>query len=99
MTQLETLLQWESKDIIAKAAQMVAELAKSESGRKQYGNPGILKILVEMLKTEEQDLHVLTQNCRALGNICYDNGNHLRCSVANNRVSLLFYMLSYSVLF
>jgi hypothetical protein len=79
VTQLETLLQWESKDIVAKAAQVVAELAKSESGREKYGNPSILKILVELLKTKEQDLHILTQNCRALGNICYDNGNLFKC--------------------
>lgn len=79
VTHLEALLQWESKDIVAKAAKLVAELAKSETGREKYGNPAILKILVELLKTKEQDLHILTQNCRALGNICYDNGNLLRC--------------------
>jgi hypothetical protein len=73
-TQLETLLQWESKEIVAKAAKVVAELAKSEAGREEHGNIAILKILVERLKTKEQDLDVLTQICRALGNICYDNG-------------------------
>lgn len=79
MTQLETLLQWESKAIVAKATQLVAELAKSESGRENYGNTAILKILVEILKAKEEDLGILTQVCRALGNICYDNGNLLRC--------------------
>lgn len=79
MTQLETLLQLESKAIVAKAAQVVAELAKSESGRENYGNTAILKILIEHLKTKEEDLNVLTQVCRALGNICYDNGNLLWC--------------------
>ena len=79
VTYLEALLQWESKDIVAKAAQVVAELAKSETGREKYGNSAVLKILVELLKTKEQDLHILTQNCRALGYICYDNGNLLRC--------------------
>jgi hypothetical protein len=78
VTQLETLLQWESKDIVAKAAQVVAELAKSESGREKYGSTAVLKILVELLKTKEEDLGILTQVCRALGNICYDNGNLLR---------------------
>lgn len=67
-------MQWESKEIIAKAAKVVAELAKSENGREEYGNTAILKILVELLKTKEQDLDILTQICRALGNICYDNG-------------------------
>lgn len=78
MTQLETLLQWNSKDVVAKAAQVVAELAKSEYGRENYGNTSVLKILVELLKTKEQDLDILTQICRALGNICYDNGNSVR---------------------
>ncbi|XP_021934913.1 rap1 GTPase-GDP dissociation stimulator 1 isoform X2 [Zootermopsis nevadensis] len=73
VTQLETLLQWESKATVARAAQVVAELAKSESGRENYGNIAILKILVELIKTKEEDLDILTQVCRALGNICYDN--------------------------
>ncbi|XP_023716478.1 rap1 GTPase-GDP dissociation stimulator 1 isoform X2 [Cryptotermes secundus] len=95
--QLETLLQWESKEIIAKAAKVVAELAKSENGREEYGNTAILKTLVELLKTKEQDLDILTQICRALGNICYDNDKGRKFVLDANCLPVLLGILERSV--
>ncbi|KAJ9581282.1 hypothetical protein L9F63_023554, partial [Diploptera punctata] len=95
--QLETLLQWESKEIVAKAAQVVAEVAKSESGREKYGSPTLLKFLVELLKTKDQDLGILTQVCRALGNICYDNDKGRKFVLDNDCLPVLLSILKRSL--
>lgn len=66
-----TLLTHESKTIIIKAAKTIAEIAKTEQGRNTCTNDDLVKILIKLLK--EDDIHILTQTCRALGNICYEN--------------------------
>ncbi|PSN38110.1 hypothetical protein C0J52_00840 [Blattella germanica] len=96
-TQLETLLQWERKEIVTKAAQVVAELAKSETGREKFGSAAVLKILVELLKAKDQDLAVLTQVCRALGNICYDNDKGRKFVLDANCLTVLLSVLERSI--
>lgn len=70
---IEDLLHWESKEVIAKAAKVVSEVAKTDLGREKCSNLRLLKLLRNFLKNKEEDIHVITQVCRALGNICYEN--------------------------
>lgn len=74
---IEDLLHWESKEVIAKAAKVVSEVAKTDLGREKCSNLRLLKLLRNFLKNKEEDIHVITQVCRALGNICYENGLYL----------------------
>ncbi|XP_015433255.1 PREDICTED: rap1 GTPase-GDP dissociation stimulator 1-B [Dufourea novaeangliae] len=68
-----TLLHHESKEIIAKTAKAIAEIAKSERGREKCTTMDIVNALINLLKDDRVD--VLTQTSRALGNICYENEN------------------------
>lgn len=68
-----TLLHHESKEIIAKTAKAIAEIAKSERGREKCTTTDLVNALIDLLKDDRVD--VLTQTSRALGNICYENEN------------------------
>ncbi|KAK1123834.1 hypothetical protein K0M31_008524 [Melipona bicolor] len=68
-----TLLRHESKEIIAKTAKAIAEIAKSERGREKCTSTDLVNALIDLLKEDRID--VLTQTSRALGNICYENEN------------------------
>ncbi|XP_043524880.1 rap1 GTPase-GDP dissociation stimulator 1-B isoform X1 [Frieseomelitta varia] len=68
-----TLLCHESKEIIAKTAKAIAEIAKSEKGREKCTSTDLVNALLDLLK--EDHIDVLTQTSRALGNICYENEN------------------------
>ncbi|KOC69210.1 Rap1 GTPase-GDP dissociation stimulator 1-B [Habropoda laboriosa] len=68
-----TLLHHESKEIVAKTAKAIAEIAKSEKGREKCTNIDLVTTLIDLLKEDRVD--VLTQTSRALGNICYENEN------------------------
>ncbi|XP_012135556.1 visceral mesodermal armadillo-repeats isoform X2 [Megachile rotundata] len=68
-----TLLRHESKEIIVKTAKAIAEIAKSERGREKCTNIDIVNALIDLLKDDQVD--VLIQTSRALGNICYENEN------------------------
>ncbi|CAL7941954.1 unnamed protein product [Xylocopa violacea] len=68
-----TLLRHESKEIIAKTAKAIAEIAKSERGREKCTTIDLVNALIDLLKEDRID--VLTQTSRALGNICYENEN------------------------
>lgn len=70
-----TLLRHESKEIIAKTAKAIAEIAKSERGREKCTTTDLVNALIDLLKDDRVD--VLTQTSRALGNICYENGREL----------------------
>ncbi|XP_015120717.1 rap1 GTPase-GDP dissociation stimulator 1-B isoform X2 [Diachasma alloeum] len=65
------LLTHESKTIVAKSAKAIAEIAKTESGRLKCTNGDLARTLMDLLKGD--DVNVLTQTSRALGNICYEN--------------------------
>lgn len=62
----------ESKDIIAKTAKAIAEIAKSKTGREKCTSTDLVNALIDLLKDDRVD--ILTQTSRALGNICYENG-------------------------
>ncbi|XP_050393873.1 rap1 GTPase-GDP dissociation stimulator 1 isoform X1 [Patella vulgata] len=60
-----------SPQLSAKCAQLIAELAKSESLRQPLVDLGFISPLLKSLTSDY--LPLPTQSCRALGNICYDN--------------------------
>ncbi|KAK2582787.1 hypothetical protein KPH14_005051 [Odynerus spinipes] len=62
-----------SKEIVAQTAKAIAEIAKTEKGREKCTNIDIVKALMELL--QEENINILTQASRALGNICYENKN------------------------
>jgi len=67
-----TLLRHKSKQIIAKTAKAIAEIAKTDRGREKCTSFELIRTLIDLLK--EEDIDILTQTSRALGNICYENG-------------------------
>ncbi|XP_018364386.1 PREDICTED: rap1 GTPase-GDP dissociation stimulator 1-B [Trachymyrmex cornetzi] len=66
-----TLLRHKSKQIIAKTAKAIAEIAKTDRGREKCTSFELIRTLIDLLK--EEDIDILTQTSRALGNICYEN--------------------------
>ncbi|XP_020299505.1 rap1 GTPase-GDP dissociation stimulator 1-B [Pseudomyrmex gracilis] len=71
------LLAHKSKRIVSKTANVIAEISKTDRGREKCTSKEVVRALTNLLKEENVD--VLAQACRALGNICYENvsGNKL----------------------
>lgn len=61
----------EKLEMRAKAAEVIAQMTKIESGRKRCSDQRLLAVLLPQLSLANDD--VVKQTCRALGNICYDN--------------------------
>ncbi|XP_076622029.1 visceral mesodermal armadillo-repeats isoform X2 [Colletes latitarsis] len=91
-----TLLHHESKDIIAKTAKAIAEIAKSERGREKCTNTDLVNALIDLLKDDRID--VLTQTSRALGNICYENENGKKFVEDKNGLISILAVLEKSVM-
>lgn len=80
--QLVLLLRWQSNEVVAAVANVLAEVAKSAEGRERLANlqPPIALQLVNLLQQKSHaltvvgNLSVVTQVCRALGNMCYESG-------------------------
>lgn len=70
-----TLFTHESNTVVAKAAKIIAEIAQTESGRTKCTVNNVVKELMDLLNRD--DIDILTQSSRALGNICYENGIEL----------------------
>ncbi|XP_076236296.1 visceral mesodermal armadillo-repeats isoform X2 [Calliopsis andreniformis] len=90
-----TLLRHESKEIIAKTAKAIAEIAKSESGREKCTSTDLVTALLDLLKDDRVD--VLTQTSRALGNICYENENGKKFVEDKNGLMSILAVLTKSV--
>ncbi|XP_043255849.1 rap1 GTPase-GDP dissociation stimulator 1 isoform X5 [Colletes gigas] len=91
-----TLLHHESKDIIAKTAMAIAEIAKSRKGREKCTNTDLVNALIDLLKDDRID--VLTQTSRALGNICYKNEDGKKFVEDNNGLISILAVLEKSVM-
>uniref|UniRef100_A0A2C9K185 Uncharacterized protein n=1 Tax=Biomphalaria glabrata TaxID=6526 RepID=A0A2C9K185_BIOGL len=61
----------EDESLLTNVAQLLAELAKSESLRVPLVSMGVVPHLLSHLSS--QNIALATQACRALGNICFDN--------------------------
>lgn len=76
-----TLLNHESNVVVAKTAKMIAEISRTVSGRQICTSSNVAKTLINVLSRD--DIDVLTQTSRALGNICYENGNYRIIKILN----------------
>ncbi|XP_076160707.1 visceral mesodermal armadillo-repeats [Ptiloglossa arizonensis] len=90
-----TLLHHESKDIIAKTAKAIAEIAKSKTGREKCTSTDLVNALIDLLKDDRVD--ILTQTSRALGNICYENENGKKFVEDKNGLNSILAVLEKSV--
>lgn len=68
------LLNQKCLSVATKASQTIAELAKNEKGREKCSTVSIVKNLINNMNTSN-DISLLTQTSRALGNISYYNRN------------------------
>ncbi|XP_067947570.1 rap1 GTPase-GDP dissociation stimulator 1-B-like [Watersipora subatra] len=72
LTNLRSLLANDSTETAdaAPAAQLVAELAKSETARVTLHHDGFIALLVPVMNSDDRELSL--QSIRALGNLCYE---------------------------
>lgn len=88
-----TLLGHKSKQIVAKTAKAIAEIAKTEKGREKCTNIELIQALVDLLK--KKDIDILTQASRALGNICYENGCYITITYNSHIYTRKFILNNY----
>ncbi|XP_052235417.1 rap1 GTPase-GDP dissociation stimulator 1-like isoform X3 [Dreissena polymorpha] len=69
---LDSLLPLASTAHITKVAEILAEVAKTESIREPCVEKGFVPLLLRVLE-EQTDVASMTQACRAMGNVCFDN--------------------------
>lgn len=68
------LLNSETNEIVKLTTQAIAESGKLEQNRDKLTNTHLIQLLLTILETTK-NIPCLTQTCRALGNICYENDN------------------------
>lgn len=89
--QLGCVLGWEGQAaVLAGAARAVAELAKLDAGREACAGcvplmRSLLRLLSLRTDTTPEAVSLQTQACRALGNICYENGELAGCTLKDVR--------------
>lgn len=83
-----TLLTNGTNKIISKTARAIAEISKCEKGRIKFTNKILIDNLMNHLR--KNDVEILTQVSRALGNICYENGRFFK-NKNNNNIHLDIY--------
>lgn len=104
--QLVLLLRWQSNDVVAAVANVLAEVAKSAAGRERLATlqPPIAQQLVNLLQQKSSDLTVvgnlavLTQVCRALGNMCYESERGQACVLDAEGLEVLLSVLEKAIL-
>lgn len=69
---LKSLLKNESNEIIKLTAQVIAECSKSTANREKLSDKELIEFLLNILSTNK-NVSCLTQVCRALANMSYDN--------------------------
>lgn len=68
------LLNSDSNEIVKLTTQAIAESGKHSQNRDKLTNKQLIQLLLVVLQTTK-NIPSLTQTCRALGNICYENDN------------------------
>lgn len=104
--QLVLLLRWNSNEVVAVVANVLAEVAKSAPGRERLATlqPPIAQQLVNLLQqnssnlTNNGSLAVVTQVCRALGNMCYESERGQACVLDADGLEVLLSVLEKAIL-
>lgn len=89
---LKDLLKNDSHDIIRLTSQAIAESCKNDTNREKLSETEIIEILFKIFSTNKNIL-CLTQVCRALGNICYENDEARKILNENNGVQNIISVL------
>lgn len=74
-----------------KIANIIAELAKTESLRQPFVDGNVIPTLVKMLRSSDNS--DVIQACRALGNICYENDEARNCVDENDGLQTLLNLM------
>lgn len=82
----------QDEDCVSKVAQVLAEVAKTESVREPCVKSGIVLVLLKVLERQD-DIESMTQACRALGNMCFDNDTGRSIVDDNNGIPTLLTLL------
>ncbi|KAE8737968.1 hypothetical protein FOCC_FOCC016561 [Frankliniella occidentalis] len=104
--ELVLLLRWTSNDVVASVANVLAEVAKSAAGRERLATlqPPIAQQLVNLLQQKSSDLSVsgnlavVTQVCRALGNMCYESELGQACVLDAEGLEVLLSVLERAII-
>ncbi|KAG7212796.1 hypothetical protein KM043_013054 [Ampulex compressa] len=89
------LLKHKSKQVVAKTAKAIAVIATCEGGRQKCTTMDLISILMNLLK--EDDIDVLTQVSRALGNICYENESGKKLVTDKDGLKLILAVLKKAI--
>lgn len=81
VNQFNVLLQYDEVELIEKTTEIIATLAKKENYREIFSDTKLISKLCQILqqiKVNENKFNygVIKQTCRALGNLCYENGRY-----------------------
>lgn len=71
------LSSWDKDKILTKTAMIIAALAKTDAGRTVCCCSAMTVPLLHIMTISSSSVQVVTQVCRALGNICYENSEYL----------------------
>lgn len=75
--QLVAVSQLDKLELSEKVAEIVAALAKQENHREKLSDQKLITKLCQVLQQTNKNnfnFSVVKQTCRALGNLCYENG-------------------------
>ncbi|XP_034940036.1 rap1 GTPase-GDP dissociation stimulator 1-B isoform X2 [Chelonus insularis] len=90
-----TLLTHDSNVILAKTAKTIAEIAQTDLGREKCTQSNLTTKLMDLLKGD--DVNILIQTSRALGNICYQNEDGNKMVQEHNGLKYILKVLSRGV--
>lgn len=85
---LKALLKNDSNEILRLSAQTIAECGKNSANREKLSDRELIELLLKILSTNKNVL-CLTQVCRALGNITYENDNAREVMNKNDGVKII----------
>lgn len=98
LAQFTALLQLDKAEVTEKTAGVIASLAKTENNREALTDQKLVSKLCQVLseansKKDNSSLSLIKQICRALGNLCYENGNLLFSNFHPSKRVILFTVL------
>ncbi|KAK7873277.1 hypothetical protein R5R35_011343 [Gryllus longicercus] len=94
---LQNIMSGESDVNITKSAKVISELAKTCSGREMCVHSKLLTLLMKLLRSRNDNISLLIQVCRALGNICYENDIGRQLILDADCLPLLLHLLEKSL--
>ncbi|KAF9422800.1 hypothetical protein HW555_001584 [Spodoptera exigua] len=96
---MKVLLTSTDQDIVQLSIEAIAELVKCEQKRDSYANKSIIGPILDILRKEtvSDNIEMVKQCCRALGNLCCDCDTSRRLIVSLEGIPLLVKLLERSI--